>query len=73
MEVLALRAKLGRQEVERAARLKTQNDIAAVNLEEQKHPASDELKNQRDEMKLFAQQSAEIKESMDTLLQQIHS
>ena len=73
-EVLALRERLEARRQEWDARSKEQIANADRKLEEQKLAAATKLKKQREETTiLFAQQTAEMKESMDNLLRQLYS
>ena len=73
-EVLALREQLEAQTQDWDARSKEQNENADKKLEEQKLAAAAELKKKREETTLlFAQETTEMKESMDNLLRQLHS
>ena len=71
--VLALKERLESQRQEWDAQSKEQSANANRKLEEQKLAAATEPKKQREETTiLFAQQTAEMKESMDNLLRQLH-
>ena len=73
-EVLALRERLESQREEWDAQSNEQNRNADKKLEEQKTAGAAELKKQREEKTvLFAQQTAEMKISIDNLLRQLHS
>ena len=74
IEVLALKERPETQRQELDSRSKEQSANADRKLEEQKLAVATELTKQREETTiLFAQQTAEMKESMDNLLRQLHS